>query len=173
MNILERLAVVSGIQLQVLKEVHAEEAVQRAKRIKLLGLSEREETRIKKYCFPLPEISLQEDDEANVKTILEQIAQQRYARKPEQYKIWETDREIRNFEGTWSWLELRYPRHYAGYLDSISVSRDWQIGDKSEPTRVNVRFVRGKKEVFSNTRKAALDKEAQQIYEQIRAGLSR
>lgn len=163
-----------GIPVESFIEVRKEKTVQQAKRIKLLGLCKGAETVIRRYNFPLPvEIDLKNDDEEKVKRVLEQIAQQRYAGKSEQYKIWDTDRETRNFMGTWDWLELRYPRHYAGYVDSISVSRGWQGREKYEPTRVGVWFVRGRREISSSTRRRLLDEQAQQIYEQIRAGLVR
>ena len=104
--------------------------------------------------------------EKRVKKILKQIAEQRYSSSQTPYKIFDTDREARNFFGTWDSLELRWPKHYAGWIDSISLYR------KEDTMDVNVFFKRGKREISSSAGKTSLEQQAQQIYETIKAELT-
>lgn len=173
MNLPERAGTISEILRKVAEEGDAEIALKERERKRLLNVSQDEILNRRQYAFEFDDIDLKEEDEEKAKMVLKQIAQQRYSEKPEQWKVYDTDKEIRDFEGMWSSLELRYPFHFASYVDSISLMRGWKIGNSDMPNVVDVVFIRGSNILCSSSGRKDLDKQAQQIYEQIRKSLSR
>lgn len=144
-----------------------------AKRKELLGLEPLESVVWRRYEFNFPaSIDLKEEDETKVKEILNEIAKKRYASKEIPFAIYDTDREIRNFEcGKWSTLELRWPGHWADYIDTMTLTRDPGFlavrGEPRNPLELRIWFVRGKREVSSSKKRQILDEDAARAYQEI------
>ena len=123
MNYPERVQALLGIQEKVAKEIVAREKKQEIVRARLLKLKPGQIILKKEYDFNIPHLGLKDDDEEKVKTVLDQMAEQRYSNKSEPYSIFSSDGEARAFVG-WGYLELRWPNHYSAYIDKISFIRE-------------------------------------------------
>jgi len=168
-NVKERLETLADIEVGVAKEISKEEEEKREKRRQILNLDKNEPEIIKHYRFTLPnDLNLNERDEEKVKNILENIAQIRYRNKPERYQIFE-DTDSKSHLCMWASLELRWPSHYAGFIDSIYFLRNDTL--LNQPAEINISFVRGKNEISDSTKSTCLEQEAKKVYEQIKSQL--
>lgn len=123
-----------------------------------LGLSDNEKLGRRRYEFNLPaDTTFLPQDEEKMKRLLEDYGSKIFKRG--KYRVCTTDREIKQHEGTWAYLELRQPAHL-GYVDSISINNDARLGKRNS---ISISFIRGQRELSSSKKRKVLDDMAYQI----------
>lgn len=158
LSVIRRLDFLGKIQLETARKVLKSQIKAIKERARLLCIPENDSTFNLQFNHQLNlECALQNEDEPRVHNILEQLGQERYNNN---WVIYDTDRETKNFDGCWQTTELRWPQHYAGYVESITVHR----GSTTIPSSVSVDFVRGKSQ---NVDQESLQTEAYKIFEYI------
>ncbi|MEM4244680.1 MAG: hypothetical protein QW404_03225 [Candidatus Nanoarchaeia archaeon] len=151
LSVKERKKVLRDIKLEADERVKEEETRWKDLRSKILCSDDVKPT---DYKFKLQG----KIDRYKIDEVLNEIGDERYKDKigELQFKVWP-------FESWSSFsLELRWPYHYAGWVDSIMVSSD---GD------VFISFMRSAEYLKNNA--SSLENEAKQIYEKIKNKLKK
>lgn len=148
LSVRQRLRILYKIQLETARNRLKSRIKAIKERARLLGIPENDPTFSFQFNHQLNlEQALQDEDESRLHSILEQLGQERYTSN---WAVYDTDRETKTFDG-WQTTELRWPQHYAGYVESITIHK----GSTTNPSSVSVEFVRGKSQ--------KVDQEALQI----------
>jgi len=162
LSVKQRSRFLYRIQIETARKVLKSQIQAKKERAMLLGIPENDETFNLQFRHQLNlEDALQNEEESRVHNILEHLGQERYNNN---WAIYDTDRETKNFDGCWQTTELRWPQHYAGYIESITIHR----GSITSPSSVSVDFVRGKSQKVDQE---ALQTEAYKIFEYISSKL--
>ena len=154
MNIAERKTFAADIMKKVAGEVADKEIEAERLRKELLGIETGTKVSSKNYDFQLPK---HPENREYAKEVLERIGKSRYSGKRGQYRVF-----TQEYWTNW-YAELRYPEHYVSWIDSIIIRSDGSV---------NIRFLRGKKDISNRQKIKTLDEEAQQIFEELREKLS-
>ncbi|HLC73284.1 MAG TPA: hypothetical protein VJH20_01460 [Candidatus Nanoarchaeia archaeon] len=155
LSVKQRLKFLHRIQIETARKVLKSQIQAKKERARILGIPEKDEIFNLQFNHQLNlEHALQNEDEPRVHTVLEELGQERYDNN---WAIYDTDRETRNFDGCWQTTELRWPQHYAGYIESITIYR----GSTTSPSSVSVDFVRGKSQKVDQV---SLQTEAYKIF---------
>lgn len=145
----ERMKLLTGMQERVRTQMKGEEKVYAARREELLGSRE-----LKEVAYGFKMSSMLNEDQAMI--VLSALGQIRYAGRKDFYNIYETDYGGDEFE-----VELRWPQHYAGWVDSVKI-----CGSEHSPKAdLGVRFWRPAQEIESAPEQS--EQEAQEIYQQL------
>ena len=142
-----------------------EERGRERKRRLLLEITRGEEIIQIEYTANLPqELILSREDKEKAKKVLEGVGEERYTDREENWTVYTNDSEEKMWVDGWSYLELRWPEHYAGYIDSLTIHRNFN----ENRGELWLTFLRGRR-----TNQDELDREAASLYTNIKEGLER
>jgi len=132
MSIEAKLRALENREIEITPEVRRMERRARLEREKLLNLPPNSKIYKLRFAFDLGTI-LSEQDESLMNLVLASLALNRY--KDDNWQVYGPDSEEKSLLG-WVYSELRWPRHYCSYVESIVISRDH--------SKVDVEFIKPK-----------------------------
>lgn len=128
----DKIKSLNEMRQKSLQKVRCDERFARLERARLLNLNPDSKMDNIEFVFDL-DLKLREGDEDIVNTVLTIFGTQRYP--DERWRVYETEPEFKGIVG-WEYSELRWPAHYAAYVESISVFR-------ADP-KIKIEFIREK-----------------------------